>query len=116
NNITINDEYIIGELLEGGQVIKTFQSLLYRADPPTALYVTNESALMDVLKFMNSHNLTCPEDLSIISFNDVNWLELLSPSITSVKQDTDYIAEKTLEIIDKKSSFKNGELANIKNP
>ncbi|ADU28664.1 LacI family DNA-binding transcriptional regulator [Evansella cellulosilytica] len=65
--------------------------------PPTAVIVTDEHYLMLVLKYLNSRNLTCPEDLSIICINDLSWFEFFQPGITTVKQNYTLIAKKIIE-------------------
>ena len=54
-----------------------------------------------------------PEDYSIIGFDGTELGQMITPRLTTVKQDADKIGEqaakKTLEMIEKKRKMNNGE-------
>ncbi|WP_165967243.1 LacI family DNA-binding transcriptional regulator [Jeotgalibacillus sp. S-D1] len=97
--ISMNESYIPHDLMDEHSIREYLHSLLFGFDPPSAIFITSESALISTLKFMSSNNLNCPDDLSIICLNEACWFELFSPPITSVKQNVEVIAKKVLEVI-----------------
>jgi DNA-binding LacI/PurR family transcriptional regulator len=78
------DEYIVHEefLKEGGQ--EAVKELLALKNPPTALLVMDDLMSFGVLSTLNDLGLSVPEDISLLSFNNVMLSELSSPALTSV--------------------------------
>jgi DNA-binding LacI/PurR family transcriptional regulator len=77
-------EYIVHEefLKEGGQ--EAMKELLSLEEPPTALVVADDLMALGVLNTLDEMNLSVPDDISIVSFNNVLLSELSRPPLTSV--------------------------------
>jgi DNA-binding LacI/PurR family transcriptional regulator len=77
-------EYIVHEefLKEGGQ--EAMKELLSLEEPPTALVVADDLMALGVLNTLDEMGLRVPEDLSIVSFNNVLLSEISRPPLTSV--------------------------------
>lgn len=95
-NKTLNKELIVIKDGEWALNEDEFFTLMNSDAPPTAALITNEQSLMILLKYLNSRNLTCPDDLSIICINDFNWFEYIQPGITSIQHDFSLISEKII--------------------
>ncbi|WP_088103264.1 LacI family DNA-binding transcriptional regulator [Halalkalibacter urbisdiaboli] len=83
-NITVRDEFIVhqSEVKEGGQdAIIELMSLNQR---PTALVVTDDIMSFGVLRMLDEMGVKVPEDLSLVSFNNVMISEFSSPPMTTV--------------------------------
>lgn len=82
--ISLNDEYIVHEefLREGGQ--EAVRELLSLKVPPTALVVADDLMALGVLNTLDELGIKVPEDISIISFNNVLVSEMSRPPLTSV--------------------------------
>jgi DNA-binding LacI/PurR family transcriptional regulator len=82
--LPLKDEYIVHEefLKEGGQ--EAIKELLALENPPSALIVMDDLMSFGILHTLNELGLSVPEDISIVSFNNVMLSELSSPSLTSV--------------------------------
>jgi len=82
--IPLNDEYIVHEefLREGGQ--EAVRELLSLKVPPTALVVADDLMALGVLNTLDELGIKVPEDISIISFNNVLVSEMSRPPLTSV--------------------------------
>jgi DNA-binding LacI/PurR family transcriptional regulator len=82
--IPLNDDYIVHEefLREGGQ--EAVRELLSLKIPPTALVVADDLMALGVLNTLDELGIKVPEDISIISFNNVLVSEMSRPPLTSV--------------------------------
>lgn len=82
--ISLNDDYIVHEefLREGGQ--EAVRELLSLKVPPTALVVADDLMALGVLNTLDELGIKVPEDISIISFNNVLVSEMSRPPLTSV--------------------------------
>ena len=83
-NIKYRDDYVVHEvfLKEGGQ--DAVVELMSLSDPPTALVVADDIMALGVLRMLDNMGMSVPEDISIISFNNVMISELASPPLTTV--------------------------------
>lgn len=73
--------------------------LLDLPDRPTAIFVCNNQMTLGVLYALKERNLTCPDDLSVICFDDHDWAPLFSPAITVVRQPTNRLGKLTADML-----------------
>lgn len=67
--------------------------LMALANPPTAVFGTNYNMSIGALRWLQDHGLSIPEDISLISFDDVPAFSVHLPGITAVGQPVEKIAE-----------------------
>lgn len=81
------DDYIVHEefLKEGGR--DAINELMSLDDPPTGLVVVDDLMALGILNSLNDMGMTVPDDISIVSFNNVLLAEVSTPSLTSVSID-----------------------------
>jgi DNA-binding LacI/PurR family transcriptional regulator len=107
-NLEYRDEYIVHEefLKEGGQ--EAVSELMSLKNPPTALVVADDLMALGVLNMLDEMNIRVPDDISVVSFNNVLIAEIARPPLTSVDiniYQLGYEAAKTLiEKIEKPDS------------
>lgn len=95
------DEDIIGcgEWDESGSygVVAKFLAL---DSPPTAIFSCNYNMALGALSCLHQNGVRLPDDMSLVSFDDVAALRLHQPGITSVAQPIDKIAEAIATVIE----------------
>lgn len=69
------------------------------ADMPTAFVCHCDMAAHYLLATLNEHGYQCPEDVSIISFDNTRLAETCCPALTSVGIDTRAFARQALELL-----------------
>jgi DNA-binding LacI/PurR family transcriptional regulator len=67
--------------------------LLSRPDSPTALFAANNVLAEAAWRAAAELNLPIPEQLSLVSFDDVAWMSLVRPRVTAVAQDAVALGE-----------------------
>ncbi|WP_053361852.1 LacI family DNA-binding transcriptional regulator [Bacillus sp. FJAT-27251] len=93
NEYVIHDEF----LREGGR--EAVQALLALKKLPTAMLVADDLMALGVLNALDELGISVPEDVSIVSFNNVLVAEMARPPLTSVDInifDLGYEASKSL--------------------
>ena len=65
----------------------------------TAVFVANDAMALGVLKALNELEVRVPQDISIISFDDIPEAEFLIPSLTSIRQDFETVGKLSLELL-----------------
>lgn len=76
------------------------RELLALPDPPTAVFSANYNMTLGVLTCLHEQNIRIPQDISVVSFDDVAALRLHNPAITSIAQPIERLAETISDIID----------------
>lgn len=87
--LNYNEKYVFPALQHEREVFDTLDVLLSGSQMPTALFVANYSLVIPLLKYIEAHNIVCPDDLSIVSFNNFEWAVLHTPAITTIEQDVE---------------------------
>jgi len=70
------------------------KKLLEEKVPPTALLVVNNQMTIGALNALKELGIRVPEDLSLISFDDMEWCSFINPPLTTVEQ-SPYLMGKT---------------------
>ncbi|MCD8511691.1 MAG: substrate-binding domain-containing protein [Bacillus sp. (in: Bacteria)] len=90
------------ELLRTAEIVDVqgeFESLMNQDSPPTALLVGNDLVLMEVLRAAKRLGVVLPEQLSIISFDEVSFADFINPPITTIAQPAFEMGKKAAELL-----------------
>jgi LacI family transcriptional regulator len=66
---------------------RAMQSMLALPEPPTAVFVAADMMAVGAIRAAQSAGLSVPEDLAIVGFDDIRVAELVSPPLTTIRQD-----------------------------
>lgn len=93
------EEYIQwgGYRTEGGATAT--RALLALDEIPSALFSTNNTMTVGVLAEIVRSNLHIPADISLISFDDLEWSEFLSPPLTAVTQYPHELGQRGMQML-----------------
>lgn len=76
--------------------------LLRLDDPPTAIFVASNAIMPGVLKTLRRYNISLPEEMSLVCFDDMDWFSYSIPSITAVTSDHVRFAETAVDLMMKR--------------
>lgn len=79
-----NEDWIIAADRE--EMIPKLEKVWRGNEKPDAFFSTNDISLIELLKFLNKNNLRIPEDVSVITVDDSDYLEIASTPISAIKQ------------------------------
>lgn len=91
--IEINPDYVLDTHWSETDAYSGMLRLLSLPEPPTALYCCNYNMAVGALRLLREHGLRVPDDLSLVSFDDVPLFQLHDTGITAVAQPVAKIAE-----------------------
>lgn len=63
----------------------------------TAVFAVSDYYAVDLIHFLNKSDFSVPEDISVAGFDDISFCEMISPTLTTVKQDGTLRAKIALE-------------------
>ena len=73
--------------------------LMALPEPPTAVFGANYNMSIGALRWLQEHDVSIPDDISLVSFDDVPAFSVHLPGITAVGQPVDKIAETIMSIL-----------------
>ncbi|MDO5516586.1 MAG: LacI family DNA-binding transcriptional regulator [Clostridium sp.] len=93
NNIEVNEDYIMtGKYtLESGY--DNMKKLLKLSERPTAVFCANDDIAVGAMKAISESGLNVPEDISIIGFDNSNFCNYVTPTLSSVRKDSLMMSE-----------------------
>lgn len=65
----------------------------------TALFAASDLYAIELMNFLMDHNIRVPEDISVVGFDDIPECGMVRPRLTTVHQDMELRALKTMEIL-----------------
>ncbi len=82
-------------------------------DLPTSFFVVNDGMALGVLNAMKERNINVPEDVSIISINDLSVSQFVSPALTTVKIFTEAMGETGINTLKERIEEKDSHAKRI---
>ena len=73
--------------------------LLDLTEPPDALFTVNSLIAEGALRAIRARNLTIPDDIALVSFDETTWSSLVQPAITLIAQPTYEIGKTAAELL-----------------
>jgi LacI family transcriptional regulator len=64
---------------------RCMEALLGNGGAMTAVVAANDMLALGAIEALRAHGLHCPEDVSVTGFNDMPFLELIPPALTTVR-------------------------------
>ena len=75
-------------------------TVLIRAQPaPTAIFAANNILAEASLIALGQHGLRVPRDVSVVAFDDVQWMSMVEPPVTAVRQPVADMARSAAELV-----------------
>ena len=63
------------------------RSLLTLKEPPTAVFAAADMMAVGAIRTLRTAGLSVPDDVAVVGFDDIRVAELLSPPLTTIRQD-----------------------------
>lgn len=118
NNVSMDHERYLGlqKAMEEHAVVPRYDTLLlipmskkeriafYETFLPeirkyTALFGASDLYAIELMNFLMDHGIRVPEDISVVGFDDIPECRMVRPKLTTVHQDMELRAQKTMEIL-----------------
>lgn len=67
--------------------------------PPTAVFVAGDHMAIGAIRAVQDKGLSVPNDISIVGFDDIKLASFITPSLTTIRQDTKAIGKVSADIL-----------------
>lgn len=92
-------EYIASGGFHREGAMRSVLQLMALTDPPTAIVAFDSILALGTILALRSLGLRCPDDVSIIGFDDADWAEVVSPPLTVLRQPVHEIGDLACELL-----------------
>ncbi|MGC9530654.1 MAG: substrate-binding domain-containing protein, partial [Candidatus Bipolaricaulaceae bacterium] len=75
------------------------RELLTRDSPPTAVFATNNLMTIGAMRALRELGLRCPDDVSVVGFDDFEWAGAFDPPLTTVAQQPYEIGRQAARVL-----------------
>ena len=83
-------------------------------NPPTAVFCCNNTMTLGLMRALGELNIPCPERVSVLGFDDFEWVASFRPQLTAVAQPTYEMGKLATEMLVRKMQQKKGEAEDSK--
>ncbi|QHE53658.1 LacI family DNA-binding transcriptional regulator [Pontibacillus sp. HMF3514] len=98
--LSVPEGYITdGEYFSRDSGYKAMKNLLELEDPPTAVFAAADNLAIGAIAAIREAGYDVPEDFSVIGFDDIDVSQMVYPSLTTIRQQTDLIGEKSGQLL-----------------
>jgi LacI family transcriptional regulator len=89
---------------------------LRRADRPTAVFAATYPATLGAVKAIRALDLAFPDDISLLGFDDSDWMTVLRPYVSTIVQPTGRFAEQAWQLISARFGRSAAAFAHVRLP
>ncbi|RYM06529.1 LacI family DNA-binding transcriptional regulator [Sporolactobacillus sp. THM7-7] len=68
-------------------------------DLPTAFFMANDSIAIGAMKALKEHDISVPDRVSVVGFNDIILAKYMTPSLSTVKVHTELMGREALNLL-----------------
>lgn len=78
---------------------RSMRRLIELENPPTAVFMSNYEITLGAVMALNESGIRCPEDISMLGFDDLILSQLVKPQMCMVVQPMKEMSEKAVELL-----------------
>jgi LacI family transcriptional regulator len=97
--LEVNESLIVNNSLSREEGTFSIQKLLKNEVIPDAIFCANDTTALSVIIYLKEIGLKVPEDIAIVGFSNEPFSEVVTPSISTVKQPGFMIGQKAAQLI-----------------
>lgn len=97
--LEVNNSLIINNSLSKEEGTKAIRQLLLNNVKPDAIFCANDTTALSVIIYLQENGYNVPEDVAIVGFSNEPFSEVVTPSISTVKQPGYLIGQKAAQLI-----------------
>lgn len=82
-----------------GMAERETRTLLRPGERPTAIFCFSDEMAMGALSAIASSGLSCPNDISLVGFDDIRFAQFTRPALTTVSQPMESIGRESVRLL-----------------
>jgi LacI family transcriptional regulator, galactose operon repressor len=99
HGIPIRQSLIKGSSFHREHAIEDATALIHSKPAPTAIFAANNILAEGALIALDQQGMRVPRDVSLVAFDDVHWMSMVEPPLTTVRQPVADMARSAAELV-----------------
>jgi len=99
SGLEVNKNMILHNSLTREDGTNAIKKLLEQSTKPDAIFCANDTTALSTIIYLQKQNIRVPEDIAIVGFSNEPFSELVTPSISTIKQPGFEMGQKAAELI-----------------
>lgn len=95
----LDESYIINTSLTKVEGTKAIEKLIRNKEKPDAIFCANDTTALSVIIYLQKNGLKVPEDILVVGFSNEPFSEVVTPSISTIKQPGFLMGQKAAGLI-----------------
>ncbi len=97
--LEVNQSLIFNNSLSREEGTLSIQKLLQNKVKPDAIFCANDTTALSVIIYLKENGIKVPDDIAIVGFSNEPFSEVVTPSISTVKQPGFMIGQKAAQLV-----------------
>jgi LacI family transcriptional regulator len=97
--LPVREEYLAADGVQIESGYRATKQLAGLQLSPTAIIATNNKLALGMLKALNELEIRCPENISTVGIDSIQWAEAFRPRLTTVEQSDYELGKRALEML-----------------
>jgi LacI family transcriptional regulator len=97
--IELRPDFLSADGFHRENAVTATKALMSLTDPPTAILAFDSMLSLGVLLALRELGLRCPDDVSLIGFDDAEWAEVVTPPLSVLRQPVYEIGAKACDLL-----------------
>lgn len=106
--LKIDESLIINNSLTRADGTRAIQKLIKNNELPDAIFCANDTTALSSIIYLRENEIKVPEEIAIVGFSNEPYSELVTPSISTIKQPGFSMGKKAAELIIDQINHKKG--------
>lgn len=99
NRLLVRPEYVAYSDIDTPSAIDATNSLLDLPERPDGIIALNDTLLFAAMKAVKMHGLSIPDDIALIGFSDVGYVEDVTPTLSTIEDQSRLMGESACQIL-----------------
>lgn len=97
--LPVQPRWVLDQVTDRASLEEQISRLLELEDRPTAMYCMDDALALELIRYLQKRGLRLPEDLSIISVDDIIFAGQLYPGLTTISVDKKRMGTAAIDIL-----------------
>jgi LacI family transcriptional regulator len=97
--LVVDEDIVVSGAYDEAAAYRGLLHLLGRTEPPTAVFSGGDLLAMGIMRAARDSGLRIPDDLSLVSFDDMPHAGLFDPPLTTVRQSSEEFGRRGVELL-----------------
>ena len=99
SGLKVDENMILHNSLTREDGTNAIRKLMEQTTQPDAIFCANDTTALSAIIYLQEKNIRIPEDIAIVGFSNEPFSELVTPSISTIKQPGFEMGQKAAELI-----------------